>query len=67
MSPIETKRTGQLPNAGKHVLVQCDGYRCLAYRSSEGAWRSVYGNEELKTVIEVVPFGPAEEFQSTAQ
>jgi len=28
-------------------LVQCDSYRCLAYRDRDGKWRSAYDNREL--------------------
>lgn len=38
------------PPVGKNVLVQCDGYRCLAYRTNEGTWRGTYTREEISDV-----------------
>ena len=35
-------------------LVQCDTYRCLAYRDKDGKWRGVYDNRELTSVKTVV-------------
>jgi hypothetical protein len=35
-------------------LVQCDTYRCLAYRDKNGTWRAMHDNRELtnfKTVL----------------
>jgi hypothetical protein len=40
-----------LPPAGKRVIVQCDGFRCLGYRSKEGKWLSAFDHSELENVI----------------
>ena len=41
--------------AGMMVLVQCDGFRCLAYRDEDGKWRSAFSSEELDSVLHVFP------------
>ena len=43
-----------LPRIGEQVVVQCEGYRCLAYRDKEGKWRSAQGGEELPNVLKVL-------------
>ena len=35
-------------------LVQCDTFRCLAYKDEQGRWRSVHDNRELQAVKHVV-------------
>ncbi|HKW30623.1 MAG TPA: hypothetical protein VJT54_14905 [Verrucomicrobiae bacterium] len=50
----ETEST--LPPAGLNVWVQCEGFRCLAYRTKDGKWMTAIGNKEVKDVIRVVPF-----------
>jgi putative nucleotidyltransferase with HDIG domain len=50
----ERART-QLTAPGEHVLVRCQGFRCLAYRDTKGIWRGVFGNRQLTDVLEVVP------------
>ena len=45
---------GQGPETGEHVLVQCPGFRCLAYRAGDGSWHSVFGSQSALEVIEVV-------------
>ena len=44
----------ELPPVGLEVLVQCQGFRCLARRTSDGKWKSAYTNEELSDVLFVV-------------
>jgi hypothetical protein len=53
----ETVEKNEFPPAGEHVLVQCRGFRCLAYRGADGKWWTVYNNQELKDVLEVLPLG----------
>ena len=46
-----TKETeSRLPPPGMNVIVQCDGFRCLAYRAEDGTWKTTYGDQELKGV-----------------
>jgi len=52
----EKEKKGQaLPRAGEHVVVHCEGYSCLGYRSPDGKWRSVFTNEVLPEVIDFSP------------
>ncbi len=39
---------------GVNFLVQCSGYRCLAYRDPEDQWRSSFHNEIITGEIEVI-------------
>jgi hypothetical protein len=48
------KEKNVLPPVGKDALVQCPGFRCLAYRDLEGKWRSVFNRDELPEVLYVV-------------
>jgi len=41
-----------LPEAGAPVMVQCPGFRCLAYMGYDGKWRDFGGSSELPDVIE---------------
>ena len=43
------------PRVGEKVMVQCEGYRGLAYRDSRGVWKSVIGHKTLPKVIEFFP------------
>jgi len=43
-----------LPPAGQRVVVQCEGYRCLAYRDREGKWRSAQSDAELTKVLRIL-------------
>ncbi len=44
----------RVPLMGQQVVVQCEGFRCLAYLDVEGRWRSVYDGRELPRVLEIV-------------
>jgi hypothetical protein len=39
----------------KNQLVQCKGYRCMAYLDSLGKWRAAFGGQELIGFLFVVP------------
>jgi hypothetical protein len=43
-----------LPPVGELVLVQCDHYRCLAFRDKHGKWRSPFSKMELSGVVSVI-------------
>jgi hypothetical protein len=43
------------PPVGMAVIVQCEGFRCIAYRTEGGQWKSLYGNEILKNVVQFYP------------
>jgi GH24 family phage-related lysozyme (muramidase) len=51
---LEAARHPPLPRIGEQVVVQCEGYRCLAYRDKEGKWRSALGGELLPNVLKVL-------------
>jgi hypothetical protein len=48
----EDKR--RLIRLGKRAIVQCDGYRCLAYVDGEGKWRNVADDLLVPKVSEIV-------------
>jgi len=43
-----------VPQASAGVLVQCEGFRCLAYQDPRGTWRSFFNGEALPLPLEVV-------------
>ena len=52
-------KTGAMESAASRrdspaTLVQCDGFRCMAYRDRKGIWRGFFSDQELKGKIEVV-------------
>jgi len=36
------------------VLVQCEHFRCLAFRDKHGKWRSPFSKMELPNVVRVI-------------
>jgi len=46
---------GPLPVPGLPVLVQCDGFKCMAYRDKEGRWVDFFSRKYLGRVLGVVP------------
>lgn len=42
------------PFIREFFLVQGIGFRCMAYRGSEGKWRGAFSNEELPGPIRVL-------------
>jgi hypothetical protein len=46
----------KLPPAGHHVMIQCVGYRGLAYRNEGGQWKTVASNKNLPQDVEILPF-----------
>ena len=53
--PLRNEREGdrQLPPVGVGVWVEYERCRIMAYRDSEGVWRSFDGGRELKGVTKV--------------
>jgi len=45
---------GALPPADEMVLVQCEHFRCLAFRDKHGKWRSPFSKMELNGVLHVI-------------
>jgi hypothetical protein len=62
MEKAQNGENGGLPAVGEHVLVQCRQFRCLACRTEDGKWRSVYTSEELSDVIKILPLGREVEY-----
>jgi hypothetical protein len=48
--PVQKEKPEDLPPVGVAVVVQCEHYRCLAYRTEQGKWISCFRKEELKDV-----------------
>jgi hypothetical protein len=46
---------GPLPAPGVPVQVQCDGFKCMAYRDKEGKWMDFFTHKFLPHVLGVVP------------
>jgi len=44
-----------LPVPGLPVEVQCDGFKCMAFRNSSGKWIDLFSREFLTRVLGVVP------------
>ncbi len=44
----------ELPSPELNVMVQCEGFRCLAYRTRDGNWVSAFSGVELNDVIRVL-------------
>jgi len=47
------QQDSELPPIGQRVLVECDDYRCLAYRGETGRWYNAFNNQELPKIIRV--------------
>jgi hypothetical protein len=47
-------RYGTIPIAGVPVQVQCDGFKCMAYRDKEGRWIDLFTRQLLSRVLGVV-------------
>jgi hypothetical protein len=45
-----------LPPIGEQVLVQAEGFRCLAFRDRDGKWRNAFSRDELQGSIRVIQF-----------
>jgi len=45
---------GSLPILGLPVQVQCDGFKCMAFRDREGRWVDLFSRELLQRVLGVV-------------
>jgi hypothetical protein len=45
---------GPLPRPGLPVQVQCDGFKCMAFRTKEGKWIDFFTHESLPRVLGVV-------------
>ncbi len=48
------ERSTSLPRPGERVIVQCRGFRCLAYRDANEKWKDAATDQELPEVLEVL-------------
>jgi hypothetical protein len=48
------KREITLPPIGQNVLIQCEGYRGMANRDSQGQWWSAFERHKLSTIIDFI-------------
>jgi hypothetical protein len=46
------------PSPGEVMLVQCEKFRCLAFRDRQGRWRSPFSKMELPGVVHVIEPSP---------
>jgi hypothetical protein len=46
---------GPLPVIGLPVQVQCDTFKCMAFRDSDGRWIDFFSRKFLPRVLGVVP------------
>jgi hypothetical protein len=51
-SRVPQKKDDHLPPIGIPVLVQCDGFRCMAFRDKDGKWRDYFYKDQLPEIIE---------------
>jgi hypothetical protein len=52
--PQMKKRKITLPPIGQNVLIQCEGYRGMANRDSEGQWWSAFERHKLSKIIDFI-------------
>jgi hypothetical protein len=50
-------RYGPLPVLGSPVQVQCDGFKCMAFRDREGRRVDLFSRKFVARVLGVVPAG----------
>ena len=48
------KKYGSQPIQGVPVQVQCDGYKCMAFRDQEGRWVDLFSRQFVERVMGVV-------------
>jgi hypothetical protein len=51
---FKKNKYGPLPVFGLPVQVQCDGFRCMAFRDREGRWVDLFSREFVPRVLGVV-------------
>jgi hypothetical protein len=52
--PSPKPEFGPLPKPGLPVQVQCDGFKCMAFRDKEGRWVDFFSHEFIPRVLGVV-------------
>jgi hypothetical protein len=51
---FKSNKYGALPVLGVPVQVQCEGFRCMAYRDREGRWVDLFSREFVPRVLGVI-------------
>jgi hypothetical protein len=54
---LETQKKNikaELPVFGQKAIVQCEGYRGLAYRNITGQWKTAADNRNLPEYVEIL-------------
>lgn len=46
---------GPLPPLGVPVQVQCDGFKCMAFRDKDGHWTDLFSRKRFSRVLGVIP------------
>jgi len=54
---ITTATDEILPPVGERVIVQCEGFRCLAVCDHNGRWMDAFNDQMLPDVISFEPLG----------
>lgn len=54
VNPKEAQVWGGDPASIVTAVVQCDGFRCMAYRDARNVWRDFHSGRELTSVKEIV-------------
>jgi hypothetical protein len=54
-SALPPRYYAPLPVSGLPVEVQCDGFKCMAFRDKEGKWVDLFTRKVLLRVIGVIP------------
>jgi hypothetical protein len=49
---MQRKRPKQFK--GQSFIVQCAGYRCMAYRDSSGKWRDYFNDDEITGEVSII-------------
>jgi hypothetical protein len=39
---------------GKPFIVQCVGFRCMAYRDTAGKWRDYFNDDEIQGEVTII-------------
>ena len=47
-------RKRPLPQKSKSFIVQCVGFRCMAYRDSKGQWRDYFNDDEIVGEVTII-------------
>jgi hypothetical protein len=49
---LSRKRTTS--QRGKAFIVQCTGFRCMAYRDNTGKWRDYFNDDEIHGEVNII-------------